>query len=353
MKNKKWIFLLVLINISNSFADGTYFIPGSIQYGKDLISDYKKGEQSELYYIPDALKQKMMELDEQQILWALPQQNTGKLPDSLNKKEIRSDNFFILDNKVDSTYQESKHKQKLSVQFDQIPMGSPDAPSSDKYVESDVFARLKKARNEGTTAFTLTFFYDGNTYTDARGIYDKTFNGDGAEWYNNVWAVLSSEFYLFKSWFNFALGGNLGVSYKSGYGLFAANQTKSETKFSLVSIPIDFSIIVEFNLWDLVRLEAFGGPSFMGLIQNRNDREKDENDKTMGQVSFGYFAGARFKLSLGMIFPGTNKAMFESNDVTNYFITFDARYQSYSKFKQDDIEVSGISGGIGLSFEFL
>ena len=352
MKNKKWIFLLVLLNISYSFADGTYFIPGSGEKDKNQSGELEDDENSKLYFIPNTVKEKMMELDEQQILWAIPQQNTTKMDESLQDKDLKTDDHFIMESQKGSEYQAVETKRKSTINFDQLPQGSPEIPK-DKYIESDGVARMSQYRNKGQTAFTFTLFYDSNTYTDARGVYDKTFTGDGTEWYNNFWAIFSSEFYIFKSFFNFALGGNLGGSYKSGYGVFTTNDEQSDTKFSLITVPLDFSIIFEFNLWNWVRVEAFGGPSVMALIQNRNDREKDENDKVMGQVSFGYFAGARFKLSLGMIFPETNKPMFETNDVTNYFVNFDVRYQSYSNFKQDDIEVSGISAGLGLSFEFL
>jgi hypothetical protein len=351
MKNKKWIFLLLIINISTSFADGTYFIPGSLEYSKEF-SEKSEGE-SKAYFIPDAVKQKMMELDEQQILWAFPQDDTSKMADSLNKQGIDPEDHFIMEpQKSDAKYLMPKNERKSSAEFDQHPQGSNELPK-DKYVESDVFARLKDHRNKGESAFALTLFYDNNTYTDARGVYDKTFNGEGAEWYNNVFALLTSEFYILKSWFNFALGGNLGASYKAGYGVFAADGTTSDTRFTLLSIPLDASVILEFNLWDWVRVEASGGPSVLGLIQNRDDREDDEGDKIMGQVSLGYFAMARFKLSLGMIFPKTNKPMFDDNDVTNYFINFDVRYQDYRRFKQDDVEVSGISAGLGLTFEFM
>jgi len=354
MKNKKWIFLFLIILTQNLFADGTYFLPGSGTgvYSKELAGEIPKDEKNKVYFIPDALKQKMMELDEQQILWAIPQKNTVKMPDSLNKKEIGTDNHFIMESQKGTYYQEVETKRKSSYHFDQIPQGTSELPTN-KYIESDVFARLKENRNKGESAITFTILYDGNTYSDSRGVFDRTFGGDGAEWYNSVWAVLSSEFYLFKDPFNFAIGGNLGAGYKSGYGVFAENQKKSDTKFNLLTVPLDFSVIVELNLWNWVRFEAFAGPSVMFLIQNRDDRESDEDDKTIGQLSYGYFGGGRFKLSLGQIFPETNKAMYETNDVTNYFVTFDVRYQSYGNFKQDDIEISGVSAGVGLAFEFL
>lgn len=358
MKNKKWIFLLVLFNISNSYADGTYFLPGSSggEYSKDLTDPMPEGEKGKVFYIPDHLTEEMMEADAQQLLWAVPQSGTQVLSKPLSKTleddDVTTDNHFIMESQKGAYHKELKKKKKSSTQFDQIPQGSGEA-QTDKYIESDIFERLNEYRNKGTAAFTLTFFYDGNTYTDGTGIYEETFKGDGAEWYNNVWAVLSSEFYLIKSFFNFALGGNLGAGYKAGNGVFAENGNKSETRFSLVPVVVDASVIFEFNFWNWVRVEAYGGPSIMGLIQGRDDRESDENDKTIGQISWGYFGGARFKLSLGEIFPKSNKSMFQSNDVTNYFVTFDIRYQYYSNFKQDNVQVSGTSGGLGLAFEFL
>ncbi|RLA64684.1 MAG: hypothetical protein DRQ88_07205 [Epsilonproteobacteria bacterium] len=354
MKNKKWIFLLVLFNISNSFADGSYFLPGSSggEYSENLTGELSKDDKSKIFFIPDALKEEMMKLDEEEILWAVPPTGTRKIADSYDAKDIVTDDYFIIESQKGAYYKELEKKKRSSYHFDQIPQGSPDA-QTDKYIESDIYERLNENKNKGTAAFTFTILYDGNTYTDGSGIYDKTFNGDGAEWYNSFWAILSGEFYLFKSFINFAVGGNIGASYKAGYGVFAGNENKSETEFTLVTVPLDLAAIVEFNFGDLIKVEAYGGPSVMGLLQNRNDREGDEGDKSIGQVSWGYYGGARLKLSLGRMFPETNKTMFNSDEVTNYFLTFDARYQYYSNFKQDDIEVSGISGGLGLAFEFL
>jgi hypothetical protein len=91
----------------------------------------------------------------------------------------------------------------------------------------------------------------------------------------------------------------------------------------------------------------------MVLLQNRSDRDSGESGKDLYQISPGYFVGGRFKINWGQIFKGAALALFNSSDVTNFFLNFDVRYESYNRFSDEYVKVDGISYGLGLSFEFL
>jgi hypothetical protein len=335
MRSNGYIVFFFMLISWGVYAQENYFIPGEGQVDEAYTED-SESEQGD-YFIPNTLKGQVGDENLEESTWFLLGEGDSKLPQELESEEISEESNFLMTGTSKQEYSELKGK-KLGTTLD----------------HEEPYERLRGLRNDRETAYTLTILYDGTDYEDSRGVYDRSFGGDDAKWYNSVWAILSSEFYLIKApIFSFALGANLGAGYKSGYGKFVGREENSQTKFTLLTLPLDLSLVAELNFSHLVKVQLFGGPSAMFLVQSRDDREGSEEDKTIGQASLGYFAGTRLKMSLGKLFPASNQSMFLSNDVTNYFMTFDIRYQSYTNFKQEDIKLSGFSAGIGFAFEFL
>jgi len=184
------------------------------------------------------------------------------------------------------------------------------------------------------------------------GVFQKTFDTGNDDSKNAGLLLLSFDRYFKKGDVNWAWGFNLGASYKSGKGIFLTSQVSSETQFILWLIPIDFAIIAEIPAGESFTFSFFGGPSIMGLMQHRSDREQGEAGKRRRQVSWGYIGGAKIKYSLGNLFSRNSFTLLSQMDISDFFLNFESRYQNYGNF-QDDITISGVSFGLGLSFEFL
>jgi len=90
----------------------------------------------------------------------------------------------------------------------------------------------------------------------------------------------------------------------------------------------------------------------MGLAQSRNDKNNGDPDQHKRQVSYGYFGHAKAQISLSALFHGLAFEGFSQYQMTNMYLNFEARHQSYSNF-QDDITIKGTSFGIGFTFEYL
>ena len=217
-------------------------------------------------------------------------------------------------------------------------------------------------KDKGDKNFSFMFFKDTFDYKNNAADFDRVFRGDSS---NQVRATSSGHKYLeaplmlrfsghdlfYRGFFNFGWGMGLGLGYNGGKGRFT-DGTVSQVNFSLWTIPVDFSLLMEFPIMPWIKLSLTGGPSVLGLIQNRSDLPDGNKRKTMNQMSTGYFAAAKVNIALSQMFPGVSYEFLSAYKITRYFLSIEGRTQNYSSFQSSDLEVSGSSLGAGFTFEF-
>ena len=222
--------------------------------------------------------------------------------------------------------------------------------ANDGYQEFSNKELMKRFANKSKFNLALDFYMNNFDYQDERGVYEKTFNSDSGATGGSL--SISSDIYLSKGKMNFAIGGGAAFGFSTGKGIFESDGRKSEMNFNLYSIPADLRFVAEIPMGRVVKLSAAAGPSAMFLIQNRSDRDNKDEGKTKRQFGYGYFAEAKLKLNLSYLMPDTGFEYYRFHEVSFMSVDLMVRTQDYSGFA-DEISISGMSYGIGVTFEFL
>ncbi|MBI2521800.1 MAG: hypothetical protein HYV97_15400 [Bdellovibrio sp.] len=210
---------------------------------------------------------------------------------------------------------------------------------------------IKKVAWKTNSAFGLSYYAaDNYEYHDSNNVYNTVFR-DGTKSKNSGLLLFSSASYFARGFLDLKWGLNIGAKYNSGHGLFPGGAV-SETRFSLWSIPVDLSLGFDIPLSRFLKFSASAGPSALGLIQSRNDRDYGEKGKHNRQVGTGYFASAQALIGLSSFFPKYGVEMYTDYGVGQTQLSFEGRMVNYQNF-QDDITVDGTSFGVGIIFEFL
>ncbi len=274
---------------------------------------------------------------------------SGSQEDILGQQKTkREKSFFLSSNSTDKETENLLKSARKPV--NQLAAGS--FGHTENYMTYGNSALVKKLKNKGNQTFGFVYFKDSYVYDDPSNNFVRTFETSTDSIKGGV-LQLQFQKIITKGWLSFAWGINAGVGYNNGRGLFLdGEQTESETKFTLWTLPLDFSLALSLPITSWVKLSVYGGPSAMGLIQNRDDRDQKDPKKQRRQVSYGHFYGAKFHFSLTNIFKKTALHLYDQFDVTQYFVTFDARVHEYQNF-QDVLAISGTSFGVGFTFEYL
>lgn len=196
-------------------------------------------------------------------------------------------------------------------------------------------------------SFRFSYIYDTFTYQDDRGVYREIFRGSSKAG-EHGFLLLSFDSYFYKmthAEFFWLINAGVGGSY--GRGLFI-DQTESDASFTLWMLPLDLGLGLQVNLNHLVKLGVSGGPSVMGLIQNRSDVKDDTR-----QVSPGHFLEGRMSFNIGALFPRSSYRLYNNQNITAYYLTLFARSHDYQNFKQESFKMTGQSFGVGFTFEYL
>lgn len=344
--NKIFLFLLFLSSFRPLFAeDPSYFLPG---HTPDSELEGQKGGDSTYFLSGHGSDEVLLEQDEKSILYFLP--GTTKELDAEVAGEKENTKTFIVSPKAEQIPEFSVGNM-ADEEVSQLPAGSKGLEKSE-FEGMDNMEKLNKLRDKAKNELSFAALYDNYNYGGPPGVYDSLYEGSNKNFINNFFFQGSYTYTFVKNFFLLAAGLNAGVSYKTGKGDFD-NGTTSNTTITLWAIPVDLAVNLQIPLGSLFRIEASAGPSLMTLLQNRDDRNDGEPGQNLYQLSPGYFAGGSFKINWGNIFKSSALALFNSSDVTNFFLSFNARYEYYNKFSQQSVIVDGISYGVGLSFEFL
>lgn len=209
---------------------------------------------------------------------------------------------------------------------------------------------IKSINNKGKSGFGFVYIVNSYDFEGMNNAYSKTYdNGDATK--GGTLHFLFNH-YLSRGHLNFSWGANAGVGFSSGKGVFKTTGNKSEARVDLWQVPMDLLLSLELPIGRLVKIFAEGGPSAMGLMQTRSDKDNGEKGARRRQIGFGYFGMGGFSLNLGQIFEKNAFNMMRDNSVSNFYLTLVMRIQNYKNF-QDEITISGSSFGAGLIFEFL
>lgn len=223
--------------------------------------------------------------------------------------------------------------------------------SPEEYIEfsnKDIVGSIYHRANK---AFSFSYLPDNYDVKDDKGTYSKIFEADSADSVKGGFLLLNWDYYLTRRLFSPFVGAGAGFGFSTGKGRFV-NGEKSLAKFNLWMVPIDLHLGLEMGVSKYINLSLMGGPSGMGLWQDRNDREQGDPKKTRRQFGYGYFATAKLSFNLSQIFTNMGFEIYKVSDISNLGLDFIARTHNYSNFA-DNVELSGTSFGIGFSFEYL
>jgi hypothetical protein len=229
-----------------------------------------------------------------------------------------------------------------------MPMGTL---KNDQYLEAKNTEIIEKYENKGRSNFSLSYYLVDNFKVEDEGnTYNSIFKDD-TEAKNSGLLLFSMTNYLSKGRVNLGVAVNAGVSYHNGRGVFA-DGTRSDAKFTVWMIPLDLGVSANIPMSRFLRFSFAGGPSAMGLMQTRDDKESGEKYKRRRQVGTGFFGMAKMQVSLSSLMPSLAPTMYGNYSVSQFYLNLEARMHNYSRF-QDDIDISGSSIGLGLTFDYL
>lgn len=257
-----------------------------------------------------------------------------------------------VDYMFDHGVKEVSDKTTLKKKYEDFGYTAPGTfDKQENYIETDKKFLAKDFRKASSGSINITFIKNDFDYQSTNDIINRTV-GMGYKHIKGGALYFRHDDYIVKTdlinayW---SLGG--GVGYNSGKGIFV-DGTRSDATFNLWEVPVDLGVGMEVPLYTWFKIAGTGGPSVMGLMQNRSDFQRGEDGKRKFQVSPGYFLNGQMKINLTGFSDETATDLFTSSQITNLFLNLEARHQSYSNF-QDEIKVSGTSFGIGFTFEYL
>src|SRR5690606_17515189 len=220
----------------------------------------------------------------------------------------------------------------------------------DRLIEANDKELYKSVARKQRDSFSFYYIKDSFDYKDSRNVFTRTYETSPGSVRGGS-LIISWEKTFINSWVNVGLGANFGAGFNQGRGVFANNGDVSDATFTLWTIPVEVGLSLELPVATWFDLAFEAGPGVMGLYQVRSDFERGAKGKRRRQVGTGYYAEAKFKLSLSNIFKRSGFAFFSEYGVSNTTLDFIARMQDYGNF-QDDITITGQSLGIGFSFDY-
>ncbi len=321
-------FILILLFTSNAYAEDAG------QMIMDVIENRAEIENS------------IKNIDEDEDVGSSFIQDSVKGSDVTSIDEEGVNNFFLSQDNATIT---DPTKRDVALDRGQKVIGDSSVPS-DRLIEATNREIVKEVVNQKSTVFSFYYIRDDYEVKDSRGVFEQTYVNDQSAVRGGS-LMFSFEKAILNSWVNILWGANAGFGLSQGNGRFV-DGTRSDAKFSLWTIPVELGLTLELPVSNWFTLSAEAGPSAMGLYQVRSDFEKGAKGKRRRQVGTGYYAEAKFKLSLSNIFSGTGFDYFSEYGISNTYLDIIARMQDYGNF-QDDITITGQSLGIGFTFDYL
>lgn len=292
----------------------------------------------------------------------------NEIENSLENTEVKGDTPFVLGTSSGGSVETSK-AQGVDYIFDHGVKEVSDkttpkkkyedfgytAPGTfekqENYIDIDKKHLAKDFRKISSGSMNITFIKNDYDYQSTNDIINRTVGMGYKHIKGGALHFRHDDYLVRRDLINAYWSLGAGVGYNSGKGIFV-DGTRSDATFNLWEVPVDLGVGMEVPLYSWFKIAGTGGPSVLGLMQNRSDFQRGEKGKRKFQVSPGYFVNGQMKINLTGFNEETAYDLFTSSQITNLFLNLEARHQSYSNF-QDDITISGTSFGIGFTFEYL
>lgn len=219
----------------------------------------------------------------------------------------------------------------------------------DKYLSYDSEKLLGSIRK--STRGDFNFFYIDNEFDhkSANNSFDSTYRGSRSR--TPLMFTFSGHKIYGDGRLKYGVGAGMGVAHHAGRGTFVDN-TESNTKFQLWSVPVDLSFILSYKIGTFFKMGFTAGPSVIGINQNRDDFEDGNDRRNIRQWSYGYFGTATMHFSLTSLFPKNVFNIFIDHSINEMYFALRARMQNYANFQDSGVEISGVSFGAGFTFEY-
>ncbi|MCF8057965.1 MAG: hypothetical protein K9K67_01605 [Bacteriovoracaceae bacterium] len=321
----KILILSVLFSLSLGAEDFGIALPDQLEPGKHLLESFEKDENNE-------------DVDF----------SMGERDSFIPSKQDEKKSFAIMD-KAEFEKKELSEKEKILATGNEVPYTHENRESLIEFKNKEIY---KSIYNKGQSSFSFTYIKDEYDVKDNNNIYQQSFeNAPGSKKGGSL--HLHFDEYFSRGLFNTFYGYGLGVGYAVGKGIFSNSPVlESNVKFQLFTVPIDLRLGFDFVPSRFFKFSFSGGPSAMGLLQSRNDLDREDNLKHRRQVSYGYFGHGKLQISMSALSSFLASKTFSQSDLTNMYFNIEGRLQNYENF-QDNISISGASFGLGFTFEYL
>jgi hypothetical protein len=267
--------------------------------------------------------------------------------------EIDDANFKVDDDAFlpggSSFYDKEETKEKANKQIEHKVSGAEENSSQILTFKNEDL--LDQFKDKGHYLFSFGFHMDTYDWEDTRGRFQRTFE-DSTGSIRPGSLLLGFQRYLFHSYINGTIGFNTGFGFSKGKAIFTTGEV-SDTTLTLWQFPVELGLGLEIPLSSYFKLFAEGGPMGLALLQNRDDRESGEKGKNVRQFGYGYFAKAKFGISLSRFLSQYGHNLYSNYQITDSYLNFEIKMIDISNFKEESISVSGTSFGLGFSFEYL
>lgn len=140
----------------------------------------------------------------------------------------------------------------------------------------------------------------------------------------------------------FGLYSSIGASFTKALGKLNYQGpfgTDSRTEFKFITLPVNTGLIYRMNFADIIYPYFAGGPSAIGIIEQRNDKTDGNRGYTLG-----YWFSGGVALGLDWISPKNSWEQYESTGAKHTYLTLDyTRLESLGgglvEFTVDGVEV--------------
>ncbi len=302
--------------------------------------------------LPDQLDPDSLKLDDVKDRYNFGEHVMGNRDDTDDKWKASENGDFALSKKDVLKNKKISDKEEIK----SFGSGAPfEMDNREHILESKNSEIFKSVYSKGASSFSFTYIQDKFDVDDSANVFERSYNAEqGTRRGGSLHLFFDN--YFSKSFISPFWGGGFGVGYSQGKGIFSNSaEQESNVKFQLFTVPLDFRVGLDIGRGEFFKLSVAVGPSVVGLHQSRSDKERDEkgeDGKYRRQIGYGYFGHAKAQISLSKFATKMAFDTYSQYDISNIFINLEGRYQKYENF-QDDISISGVSFGVGLSFEYL
>ena len=246
-------------------------------------------------------------------------------------------------------------KEKLNVNGNTLPGEFSTSKSYREYKNKEI---LDEIRDKSKDRLTLLIIHDTFDYKNNTKSFERIYRDSKRKDIYGIFQI-AYDYYYSKGFLNTLYGFGVGWGYSGGKGVFTnedlddPNSYTRKVRFSFHTIPLDLRMGVEFNLGRYFSLGAFGGPSVLGIIEYRSDREYGDKEKNKRQASIGYFSNVNLRVFMSSLIKRLGLKLYRQNVVNRFSINLEMRNHSYSQFKDKKMVIQGTSFGIGFTYDFM